>query len=52
MYAGNENKESQRLANKPDFGATGNFVIRMPKKIPNNAHHKLFLTIITRYYRL
>lgn len=42
IYTGNENKESDRLANEPDFGATGNVVIRMSRNIPNNAHHKLF----------
>lgn len=42
IYTGNENKESERLPNEPDFGATGNTVIRMSRKIPVNVHHKLF----------
>lgn len=42
IYTGNENKESQRFPKEPDFGATGNVVVRMSRKIPPNAHHKLF----------
>jgi hypothetical protein len=53
IYTGNENKESQRLANEPDFETIGNVVIRMSRKRPNNAHHKLFFnnyyTSITCY---
>jgi len=39
IYTGNENKEDECIRNEPDFGATGNVVVRM---IPENVHHKLF----------
>jgi len=43
IYTGNENKEDERIIrNEPDFGATGNVVVRMTRMIPENVHHKLF----------
>lgn len=43
IYTDNENKESQRLTNESDFGATGNVVIRMSRKIPENGKLKFFI---------
>ncbi|XP_060858925.1 piggyBac transposable element-derived protein 3-like isoform X1 [Metopolophium dirhodum] len=43
IYTGNENKEDERIIhNEPDFGATGNIVVRMTRMVPENVHHKLF----------
>lgn len=43
IYTGNENKEDERIIhNEPDFGATGNTVVRMTRMIPENVHYKLF----------
>lgn len=43
IYTGNENKEDERIIHgEPDFGATGNTVVRMTRIIPENVHHKLF----------
>ncbi|XP_050063055.1 piggyBac transposable element-derived protein 3-like [Aphis gossypii] len=43
FYTGNENNSFERLFySEPDFGATGNVVVRLTRSIPINMHHKLY----------
>lgn len=43
LYTDNENNSFERLFySEPDFGATGNVVIRLTRSIPINMYHKLY----------
>lgn len=43
FYTGNENNSFKRLLySEPDFGATGNVVVRLTRNIPINVHHNIF----------
>lgn len=42
IYTGTDNEAKTRLSQEPDFGASGNVVVRLCRDVPNGVNHKLY----------